>query len=382
MSVQIKEVNSTSELKEFVRLPFRIYEGNQYWVPPVVEQEMNIFTEKNPVLEFCDLKLWLAYKDGKAVGRIAGIINNEYIAKWGKKHARFGWFDLIDDQEVSKELFQALEEWVIRNGMEAVHGPLGFTDFDTEGILIEGFDQLATIVERYNHAYYQEHILNQGYRKDADWVEYLIEIPNQVPEKIKRVANYVQNKHKLTEAVLKSPEDTKKYLPEIVSIINEIYGLLYGFIPISMEIMDFYVSKFINYLDPELATVMLDEKGKVAAFAVTMPSVSKFMQKSKGKVDFVQFMRNRKEILKTDILDMYFIGVRPEYINKGISAVLINNMGQKIINKGFRFAETNIEFESNEEVQSLWKHFNYTLHKRRRCFIKYFLSSTRKEDNI
>ncbi len=382
MSVQIKEVNTKKELKEFVSFPFALYSDNPYWVPPVIDQEMNVFGDKNPVMHHCDIKLWIAEKDGKTAGRIAGIINNEYIAKWGKRHARFGWFDCIDDTEVSRALFSTAEKWAVSSGMEAVHGPLGFTDFDTEGILVEGFDQLATIVERYNHPYYEKLILDSGFRKDAGWVEYRVRIPDEIPAKIKRVADYVRTKHQLRLAKLEKPQDTHKYIPEIINMINDVYGLLYGFTPITQEIMDFYVSRYINYLDTDLVTIMLDQNERVAAFAVTMPSVSKFLQKSKGKVDFLSLIKNRKEILKTDVLDMYFIGARPEYINKGISAVLIDEMGKSVIAKGFKYAETNIEYESNQEVQSLWKNFDYELHKRRRCYMKLLLGRTRKEDNI
>lgn len=381
MSIQIKEVTNKQELKAFVMFPIELYKDCKYYVPQLISQEMKTLDKDiNPSFEVCETKLWLAYDNGKVVGRIAGIIHKPFIEKWGNRYARFGWFDFIDNEDVANALLQTVETWAGENGMEAIHGPLGFTDFDPEGVLIEGFSELSTIVERYNYPYYACYLEKNAYYKDADWVEYEVEIPAKLPEKFLKVSDFVQRKQNLKIANLKSIRDVLPYVDEIFAIINNIYGLMYGFTPVSEKQTDFYLRQYLKLLNPEFVSIVLDKNNKVVAFGVTMPSYSKAFQKSKGKLFPFGFYHLQKANRKNDTIDMYFIGIRPDFINKGVLAVMFNDIARKLIAKGYKKAETNVEFESNEKMQNLWSYFERRQHKRRRSYFKYLVSKPRGED--
>jgi hypothetical protein len=381
MAIQIKEVANKKELKAFVLFPLKLYKDCKYFVPQLISQEMKTLDRDiNPSFEVCETKLWLAYINDKIVGRIAGIIHKPFIEKWGNRYARFGWFDFIDSEEVANALLQTVENWAGDNGMEAIHGPLGFTDFDPEGILIEGFSELSTIVERYNYPYYACYLEKYGYYKDADWVEYEVEIPSKLPEKFLKVSDFVQRKQNLKIAKLNSLHDVMPYVDEIFAIINNIYGLMYGFTPVDEKQTEFYLKQYFKLVNPEFVSVVLDKNNKVVAFGVTMPSYSKAMQKAKGKLYPFGFYHLNKASKKNDTIDMYFIGIRPDFQNKGVLAVMFCDLANKLIAKGFKKAETNVEFESNEKMQNLWSYFERRQHKRRRSYFKYLVSKPRGED--
>ncbi|MFZ4401345.1 MAG: N-acetyltransferase [Bacteroidales bacterium] len=381
MAIQIKEVANKQELKAFVLFPLKLYKDCKYFVPQLISQEMKTLDRDiNPSFEVCETKLWLAYINDKIVGRIAGIIHKPFIEKWGNRYARFGWFDFIDSEEVANALLQTVENWAGDNGMEAIHGPLGFTDFDPEGILIEGFSELSTIVERYNYPYYACYLEKYGYYKDADWVEYEVEIPSKLPEKFLKVSDFVQRKQNLKIAKLNSLHDVMPYVDEIFAIINNIYGLMYGFTPVDEKQTEFYLKQYFKLVNPEFVSVVLDKNNKVVAFGVTMPSYSKAMQKAKGKLYPFGFYHLNKASKKNDTIDMYFIGIRPDFQNKGVLAVMFCDLANKLIAKGFKKAETNVEFESNEKMQNLWSYFERRQHKRRRSYFKYLVSKPRGED--
>ncbi len=381
MSIQIKEVTNKQELKAFVMFPLELYKDCKYFVPQLISQEMKTLDKDiNPSFEVCETKLWLAYKEGKVVGRIAGIIHKPFIEKWGNRYARFGWFDIIDNEEVATALLQTAENWAGESGMEAIHGPLGFTDFDPEGILIEGFSELSTIVERYNYPYYACYLEQNGYYKDADWVEYEVEIPAKLPEKFLKVSDFVQRKQNLKIAKFKSLSDIMPYVDEIFAIINNIYGLMYGFTPVGEKQTEFYLKQYLKLVNPEFVSVVLDKNNKVVAFGVTMPSYSKAFQKANGKLFPLGFYHLRKANKKNDTIDMYFIGIRPDFANKGVLAVMFSDIARKLIAKGYKKAETNVEFESNEKMQNLWSYFERRQHKRRRSYFKYLVSKPRGED--
>jgi hypothetical protein len=381
MSIQIKEVTTKQELKAFVCFPIALYKDSKYFVPPIIKQEMNTLDSGiNPSFEVCDTKLWLAYMNGKIVGRIAGIIHKPFVEKWGNRYARFGWLDFIDNEKVAAALLQTAENWAGENGMEAIHGPLGFTDFDPEGILIEGFSELSTIIERYNFPYYANYIEKNGYHKDADWVEYEIDIPAKLPEKFLKVSDFVQRKNNLKVAKLKTIADILPFVDEIFSIINNIYGLMYGFTPVDPKQTDFYLKRYLKLINPEFVSIVLDHNNKVVAFGVTLPSYSKALQKAKGKMFPLGFYHIYRASKKNDTIDMYFVGIRPDFQNKGVLAVMFNDLANKIIAKGYRKAETNVEFESNEKIQQLWSYFDRRQHKRRRSYFKYLVSKPQNED--
>ncbi|MEJ5303072.1 MAG: hypothetical protein HPY80_07145 [Bacteroidales bacterium] len=383
MSLEIKEVKTQHELKAFVRFPNQLYKGHPNYVPVIESQEIKtLVPSKNPAAKDCKTALWLAYRDGKIVGRIAGIINPDFFYKWGKNYARFGWMDFIEDFEVASALIETVENWAIENGVEAINGPLGFTDFDPEGVLVEGFDKKATIIERYNHPYYGKFLEDLGYSKHADWVEYEVKIPGEIPDKVKRTAEFVMSRYNLKVKKIRKISEVLPYIDQVFEIINNIYGLIYGFVPITKEISNFYLTRFAPLIDLDMVSIITDNQDKVVAFAVTMPSYTEVFQKANGSALKLRWLLLKGEHRKTHTADMYFIGVRPDFINKGVSAALFYEIGKSIIQKGFTKAETNLEYESNFAVQSLWNHFEHRQHKRRRCYLKFFISSTRTDDDI
>lgn len=374
MGVLIREVTSKDDLKKFIRFPFQLYQDNPYWVPPLISDEVKTLSkEKNPAFEFCDAKYWLAYKDSKIVGRIAGIIHHKYNDKFNQKHARFGWFDFIDDTEVSRSLMNTVEIWAKEKGMKDVHGPLGFTDMDGEGLLIEGFDELSTLGAIYNHPYYQRHIENCNYEKDVDWVEFSVSLNQSIPEKVTRIAEAVAKREKLKFLRVKKAKEMLPYARDIFYLINETYKDLYGFVELTDKQIDMYVKAYFGFIKPDYVPVILDEKNKVAAFGITMPSLSLAMQKNKGKLFPFGFIHLLKAMRNNPNVDLYLTAVRPDLQNKGVNAMLINEMNNVFIRNKIKMVETNRELEENSKIQAQWKFYDARQHKRRRCYKKNLL---------
>ena len=372
MKILIKKVKSKKDLKKFISFTYQLYKGNKFWIPPLRNDEFNIlYKTKNPAFDFCDVKLWLAYKNDKIVGRIAGIINHSYIEKWENKYARFGWIDFVDDENVTKALLETVENWAKENGMEAVHGPLGFTDLDPEGMLIEGFEELGTIATIYNYPYYSRHLEKYGYSKDIDWIEFEVKVPEKVPEKIERIANIAKKKKKLTVFKTKSSKDLKPYAKEIFKVLNDAFEHLYGVVPLTEKQVEKYIEHYIGTIPHKFISIILDESGKIAAFGITMPSLSKAFQKANGRLLPFGFLHILKALKKNDSVDLFLVAVRPDLQGKGVNALLFKELIQTYIDKKIVKAETNIELESNTKVQAQWKFFEHRQHKRRRCFIKY-----------
>ncbi|RLD56932.1 MAG: hypothetical protein DRJ01_14560 [Bacteroidetes bacterium] len=371
MGIEIKEVNTKKDLKKFISFPFKLYANHKYWIPPLHFDEMNTLDkEKNPAFAFCEVKYWIVYKDGKIAGRIAGIINNRYIEKWGNKYARFGWIDFIDDENVSKLLLNTIENWANNKGMKAVQGPLGFTDLDPEGTLVEGFNELGTIATIYNYPYYPKHLENNGYKKDVDWVEFEVKIPDKIPEKITRIAKIVKKKYKLKIFKAKKSKDILLYARDMFHVLNEAFEPLYGVVPLTEKQIDKYIKQYFSFIQTKYISIILDENNKVAAFAITMPSLSKAFQKAKGKIFPFGFIPILKSLKKNDLIDLYLIAVRPDLQGKGINTLLFNELINIYIDNNIKKAETNVELENNIKVQAQWKFFETRQHKRRRCFIK------------
>jgi len=373
MNIIIKEVQNKKDLKKFISFPNQLYKGNKYRIPPLRNDEFNILDkEKNPAFDFCDVKLWLAYKNEKVSGRIAGIINYRYLEKWKNKYARFGWIDFIDDENVSKSLLETVENWAKENGMEAVHGPLGFTDLDPEGMLIQGFEELGTIATIYNYPYYSKHLEKSGYVKDIDWIEFEVKVPDKIPEKIERIANIVEKKYKLTTLKTKSSKDLKPYAKEIFKVLNNAFEPLYGVVPLTEKQVEKYIGHYMGIIPHKFISLILDESGKIAAFGITMPSLSKAFQKAKGRLFPSGFLHILKALKKNDSVDLFLVAVRPDLQGKGVNTLLFKELIQTYIDHKIEKAETNIELESNTKVQAQWKFFEHRQHKRRRCYIKYF----------
>lgn len=372
MSVELKKVVTKSDLKMFIKFPYKHYSGNKYWVPPLLMDEYkNLDTAKNPALEFCEAQYWLAYKNNELVGRIAGIINNRYNEKVGKKIMRFGYIEFIDDEEVSKKLFDAVENWAKEIGCESIHGPLGFTDMDPEGMLIEGFEEIPTIATIYNYPYYSVHAEKYGYKKDIDWLEYELVPPKDIPEKVERIAKAVFERYHLKMLEVKKAKDLLPYAHEIFHVLNKAYENIYGFVPLSEKQIDLYVKQYFGFIKPGFVPVVLNEKGEVVAFGITMPSLSKAFQKAKGKLFPFGLIHILKALKKNDRVDLYLTGVRPDYQDKGVNALMMYEINKIYIANNISYAESNPELESNSKVQAQWRHYEGRQHKRRRCYIKH-----------
>ena len=372
MGIEIKEVLDKAALKQFIKFPYKLYKGNKYWVPPLFFDEMNTLSkDKNPAFEFCEAKYWLAFKDGKIAGRIAAILNQKYIEKWNDKYLRFGWIDFIDDERVTNALFETLESWARSKGMTAIHGPLGFTDMDNEGTLIEGFEELGTLATIYNFPYYPKHIERCGYEKDADWIEFAVKPPPIVPEIIEKIAERAKVKNNLTVLKINKAKELLPYANEIFEVINNAYKDLYGFVQLSEKQIAMYVKQYFGFIRPEFVPVVLDSNGKVAAFGITMPSLSKALQKARGRLFPLGFIYILQAIRKNDRADLYLVAVRPDLQDKGVNAILMHEMNKTFLKAKITEVETNPELESNLKVQAQWKLMEKRQHKRRRCYIKH-----------
>ncbi len=372
MDLVVKEVDSVSGIKRFVDFQNSLYQENNYFVPPPRKEEIATFREnKNPAFDFCKAKLWLAYHDGKAVGRIAGIINDKFNSKFNKKEARFGWIDFIDDEEVSTLLLKTVEDWAKQNGMNSIHGPLGFTDFDPEGTLIEGFEELGTLGAIYNYDYYPQLIEKSGYVKDMDWLEFEVTIDkSEIPDKVSRIADIALKRNKLKLLKVKKAKEILPYARDIFYLINDAYKDLYGFVELSDRQIDMYVKQYFGFIIPEYVPVVLDENNKVVAFGITMPSMSRAFQKCGGRLFPLGFITVLKAMKNNNAVDLYLTAVKPELQDKGVNAILISEINKLLIHRNITKVETNRELETNHKVQAQWKFYTTRQHKRRRCYKK------------
>jgi GNAT superfamily N-acetyltransferase len=371
MEIIIKEANTPSELRTFIRFANKLYKGNPYWVPSLYMDEINILRrDKNAAFKFCEAKYFMAYRGGRMVGRVAAIINNRHIEKWGQKYMRFGWFDFVDDPAVSTALMDSVENLAKEKGMRALHGPLGFTDIDREGMLVEGFDELSTLASLYNYSYYPQHMDKMGFRKDIDWMEYEIDVPEQADEKIARGAELVMKRNNLH---LLNPCTKRELLPyahQIFDILDEAYRHLYGVTPLSKDQVQAYIDGYFGLANPDFIPVVLDENNRAVAFGITFPSLSRALQKGGGELFPFGFISIFHDLKVNDRADLYLVGVREEYKGKGLNAILMDNMIKTFIKYGIKKVESNPELETNQNVQVQWKYFNKRQHKRRRCYIK------------
>lgn len=372
--IDVKKISTDrSSLKKFVKFGIDLYKGNEYFVPPLIIDEVaTLDPDRNPAFEFCDADYFMAYRDGKPVGRVAAIINRQVNESSNMKAARFGFIDFIDDEEVSEALLSAVEKWARDKGMEKVIGPLSFTDLDKEGCLIEGFDQLATMATIYNYPYYQRHIERLGYTKESDWVEFLIAIPDAIPEKHLRIAEIVKKKFGLKVLKYTSRKRLKnEYGRKLFNLINDAYKDLYQFSRLSERQIDKYIDEYLNLLDLDLVTLITTEDGELVGVGISMQSMSRALQKSHGKFlpfGWVHLLKGLKG--KNDRVDLLLVAVRPDYQAKGVNALLFVDLIPQYQKKGFKWAESNPEMETNAKVQNQWEAFNPTQHKRRRSFVK------------
>ncbi len=374
-NIIIKQVESKKELKKFIRFNYELYKDNAYSVPDLYEDMLATFSDKNAAMEFCEAVYFLAYKDGKVVGRVAGIINHKANATWGLKAVRFGWIDFVDDEEVSRLLIEAVEKWGRQKGMTEIQGPLGFTDFDAEGMLIEGFEELSTMATIYNYPYYPKHIEKLGFEKDVDWIEMLIKVPREtgLPDRLKRISEIVMQKYNLKLKKYTSAKKLKDdYGQEIFKLVNEAFKPLFGYSELSQKQIDQYVNMYLPVLDLKLISLITEADGRLVGVGISMPSMSRALQKAKGKLfpfGWWHLLKNLK-IKKPKLLDLMIVAISPEYQGKGVNSLLFYDLLPIYVSEGYEYVETNVELESNSKVQQQWIYFERRQHKRRRCFKK------------
>lgn len=373
--ITVSPVATRKELKEFTKFKIKLYAGNPYAVPPLYADEREALLEgHNPALKVYDHQVFLAKRDGKTVGRIVAIINHISNRKTGKACVRFGFIDFVEDFEVAKALIETVEQWGRERGMEAIHGPLGFTDFDPEGMLIYGFDEVSTIACLYNHHYYPEFLTRMGFRKDAEWVEYKILIPKEIPDKHQRIAEVVRRKYGLHVLRFKKISDIVRqgYGHKLFRLLNITYADLYGFSELTEEMIAYYIKKYVPLLRLELVTLIADESGELVAFGVALPSLSRAMQKARGRM----FPLGACHLLralnsnKAEVCDLMLIAAHPTAQNLGAAALLFTEMIPQFQKLGTVYAESNPELIDNYRIQALWGTFDKVLHKRRAVFAK------------
>ncbi|MEM9326305.1 MAG: hypothetical protein AAGA85_11635 [Bacteroidota bacterium] len=367
----VEKIEDQSGLKRFIKFPFSLFRDDPNWVPPLISDELTVFNpKKNPAFDHCEASYWMVTKDGVDAGRIAAIVH-EQEAK-DEKALRFGWIDFIDDPEVSRLLLEAAETWGRERGLTTMQGPLGFTDMDFEGMLVEGFEYPATIATIYNYPYYPEHLEQLGYEKAIDWVELRSEVPEESPRRLVRRAQMVESRFKFKSVRLHSKKEAQKYGEELFDVLNRSYENLYGFHELSPKQIQFYIGQYLGFVVPELLSLVVNEEDKLIGFAITMPSLTSAFQKAKGKLFPFGFLHILKAIRKNDIADMYLIGVLPEYQKFGVTALIFRDLVQAYIDRGIKVALTNQMLETNYNVLQQFNEFQESseIYKRRRCFKK------------
>lgn len=374
MPVNIVKVENKRQLKRFINFGNELYKDNPYFVPELFADAMTTLRkDRNAAFEFCEADYFLAYRDGKIVGRIAAIINKSANEKWGQKAARFGWVDFIDDNEVVDALFGAAEAWARERGMTEIQGPLGFTDLDREGMLIEGFDRLGTMATIYNHPYYPRHMERLGYVKDADWVEFLLKVPDKKWEKAERVSAIVQKKFGLSAVHCKSRSElAKRYGTALFELVNECYSELYGYSPLTKRQIDQLIKMYLPVIDLRLISLIVDKEENLVGLGISIYSLSEALRKSKGKLFPFGWWHLAKALFfkHPKRLDFLLVAVKPEYQSKGAFAMIFNELLGNYIEMGLVDVESNPELEDNKKIQTQWNEFEKEQHKRRRSFKK------------
>lgn len=373
MSVEIKKVTTKSELKRFIRFNYEFYKDNPYSVPDLYDDMLNTFSpKKNAAFEFCEADYFLALRDGKIVGRVAAIINRRANETWNRKTVRFGWIDFIDDMEVSTALIDTVKQWGKERGMTEIEGPLGFTDMDAEGMLVEGFDQLSTMATIYNYPYYPQHMERLGLSKSADWVEMKIYVPDAIPEKHRRISDIIAKRYNLHIRKLKSKKEVRQsgVAHDIFRLINDAYTPLFGYSRMTERQIDQYVKMYVPVLDLRMVSIVENEQNEIVAVGISMASLSRALQKAKGRLLPFGWYHLLKALMwkRPKVLDLLLVAVRPDYQGKGVNALLFTDLIPVYKELGFEYAESNPELEMNEKVQNQWQYFKTEQHKHRRCF--------------
>lgn len=370
--INIIEVQTKKQQKQFVDFPTKLYKNCPQYVHPLRVDELNLFNSKNASYDDCEAKYFLAEKDGEVVGRLAIIIQKLYNQKVGEKRARFSRFDCINDQEVATALFGAGEKWAKSEGMEIIHGPLGFNDLDREGLLIEGFEHLATFEEQYNFDYYPKLIENYGFEKEKDWLEFKIFPPKEIDPRVARLSEAILKRYKLklADTTISKNKFINRYKEGIFEVLDLAYGSLHGVVPFTPKLRDQIISQFKLFIKLKYIVVIVDENDKVVAFGFAIPSISKAVQSCEGRLTPSGILKIVKAANNAKIVDFGLVGVRPEYQGKGLTATILKHIMTVMLQDNVQYCETNLNLEDNLKIQQTWKNFEHEQHKRRRCYAK------------
>lgn len=372
MAIEVKKIDKKSDMKAFVKFPMELYKENNYYVPPIIKEELETLDpDRNPVFQHAEAAYYLAYKDGKLVGRVAAIVNWIEVKEQNKPKARFGWLDAVDDIEVFKALINKTEEFAKKHNLKELEGPVGFSNMEKAGVLIKGFEEVATMITWYHFPYYQKYLEELGFQKSNEWVEYRLTLPETLPEKVVKFKDLVQKRYKLEKLKFNNNSKLEPYVDKMFELLAETYKHLPSYVPIQQNQIDYYKKKYLRYVNHDFISMIAEkETGELVAFAITMPSYGRALQKAKGKFFPFGWFPLYQASKKNDTVDFYLIGVHPKYQGKGITAIIFYDFWQNGQKYGISKMETNPELEDNTSVQQLWNAYQPVNHKRRRTYIK------------
>tara|TARA_B100001778_G_C18532369_1_gene604249 strand:- start:48 stop:1172 length:1125 start_codon:yes stop_codon:yes gene_type:complete len=369
--ITVKEIFSKKEFLSFVKFPFKLYKGSKYWVPSFIDEELALMDKKiNPVYKNADAKFFLAYKNGKIVGRIAAMINWIEVKKIKKNKVRFGWYDVVDDIEVSKLLIEEVINYGKENKLNFVEGPVGFSNLDKAGLLIKGYDELNTMITLYNYPYYSNHLEKLKFKKLAQWVEYEIKVDSfeNSPEKVKKFSELIKKRYSLSVINFNSSKKIIPYVDKMFDLLSKTYNQLQTFVPIQDYQINHYKNKYFKYLNPKLIKCIVNNENKLIAFVIAMPSFASALKKANGKLFPFGFIHILKSLYFNDKVSFYLMGIHPDFQNKGVTAILLNEIQKTLNQMGVKIIETNPELEENTAIQRLWKNYKHRIHKKRATY--------------
>jgi len=367
--IKVKQVLNSSDLELFIKFPMELYKGNPYYVPPLINEEKSIWMkEENPALQYSEAAQFLAYKGENIVGRIAVMINHKEEKELGIRKVRFGWLDFIDDIEVSKSLINTAIEYAKSKGISKIEGPMGFTNLDKAGMLTKGFDKQATMIGIYNFDYYPKHMEQLGLVKEKEWVEFEINFPDTLPDKVEKFSRLIAEKYELELVKFKAKKDILPLVDSMFKLLDDTYKNLSTYTPITEEQIKHYKEKYFKFIDKDYIVCIKDKSGSLISFAITMPSYSKALQKAKGKLFPFGWWHLLNAGKKNDRANFYLIGIHPQYQKRGVTAIIFKEIYETFKKKGVKFLETNPELEENASIQALWQDYNPINHKRRRTY--------------
>ncbi|MDB2394323.1 GTP cyclohydrolase [Flavobacteriaceae bacterium] len=371
--IEIIEVTSRQQYRAFFQFPFDLYRNCPQWVPTITKEEMDIFDpQKNAVFEHAMARLFLAKKKGKIVGRIAVMINWVEVEKLQKTKVRFGWYDTIDDLEISQKLIETVEAVAIAEGMTYIEGPMGFSNMDKAGLLVDGYEHMNTMITWYHYPYQKTHLERLGLKKQSEWIEFKIDIydAKDSPEKVKKFARVIKARYKLKKLAFKTTKDVEPHVDKMFELLNQTYNKLQSFVPIQQHQIEVYKKKYLPYVHPDFIKCVVDENDEMIGFAITMPSFTKALKRINGKMFPFGFYHLWRALRKNNRASFYLIGIKESYQSKGVTAIIFQDIQEMFNKRGITEVETNPELEENKAIQSMWKNYKHELHKRRRTYRK------------